>query len=444
MVYALHLWHCWSRTKALDYHIIAQFKLWNHCAHLYLQQNKSANEMTDVAVNPPLGERTRSRKRKLESGPSSWNGQNVGRSVSTDDAAEDVIVIEDNSDGDQSKNAVEFVNDSINDSLLVGAMETIEEHQSSPFIRSNSSNYKKIHMDMLDCKELATSCAGAQALTRPSSIAKSSRDPNRGLYPRAPKKDLSLSGSFVPASALHEIHVSRSNVDVNNVLRPQTFRPTPTKQRSASKLPYQTNSLHRYFSNSQPTCPSTQSIGSTPPKTYSSSQGSSTPLLPKSPPTFMYSPIKQISGSNLYVVDTEGRSNSPTKSANAVQKDLFNKQKSQRMPKKTSKATKSKKSAPTFNRNNSFLYSNDPIPKPTTKPKDLYGLLGNGHLLPDDPEGNLSGKHINDFPYEILENILCRLPMMDLCLNVNRVCRLWRDIIADKRVCQSLSLLFEL
>ena len=399
--------------------------------------------MTDVAMNSSLAERNRSRKRKLESGASCWNEQDVGRSVSTGDAQE-VIVIEDHShsDGDQSKNAVEFVNDSINDSLLVGAVETIEENHSSPFMRSNNNNYKKIHMNMLDCKELSTSCAGAQALTRPSNIAKSSKDPHRGLYPRAPKKDLSLSGSFVPASALHEIHVSKSAsyMNANNVLRPQGFRPTPTKQRSASKLPYQTNSLHRYFSNSQPTRTSTQNISSTPPKIYSSSQGSSTPPLPKSPPTFMYSPIKQISGSNLYVVDTDNRSNSPTKPKNDVQKDLFNKQKSQRMPKKTSKATKSKKSAPTFNRNNSFLYSNDPIPKPTTKPKDLYGLLGNGHLLPDDPEGNLSGKHINDFPYEILENILCRLPMMDLCLNVNRVCRLWRDIIADKRVCQSLTL----
>ena len=389
-----------------------------------------------------IGERTRSRKRKLESGASSASGQDAGRALSTEDAAQEVIVIEDSNDGDQSKNGVEFVNDSINDSLLVGAMETIEENQPSPFMRSNNSNYKKIHMGILDCKELATSHAGAQALTKPSSIAKSSKDPNRGLYPRAPKKDFSLSGSFVPASALHEIHAPRyaSNANVNNVLQPQTFRPSPTKQRSSSKLPYQKNSLHRYFSNSQPPCASKQNISSSPPETFSSSQGSSTPPLPKSPPTFMYSPIKQISGSNLYVVDTESNSNSQTKPKTAVQKDLFSKQKSQRMPKKTPKATKSKKSTPTFNRDNSFLYSNDPMPKPTTKPKDLYGLLGNGHLLPDDPEGNLSGKNINDFPYEILENILCRLPMMDLCLNVNRVCRLWRDIIADKKVCHTLTL----
>ena len=273
-------------------------------------------------MHSPVGERTRSRKRKLESGASSTSGQDAGRSLSAEDAAQEVIVIEDSSDGDQSKNAVDFVNDSINDSLLVGAMETIEESQSSPFMRSNNHNYKKIHLGTLECKELATSHAGAQALTKPSSIAKSSKDPNRGLYPRAPKKDLSLSGSFVPASALHEMHAPKygSNGNVNTALQHQTFRPSPMTQRSSSKLPYQKNSLHRYFSNSQPPSASKQNISSSPPETYSSSQGSSTPPLPRSPPTFMYSPIKQISGSNLYVVDTEGNSNSSTTSKTAVQK----------------------------------------------------------------------------------------------------------------------------
>ena len=354
---------------------------------------------------------------------------------------EEVIALDDSDGEEQKKDGVMqgLADSSVSDSLLVAAAEMSESYQSSSYIPASNNNYKKIHMDIMDCKDLASSHPGAEALTNPSGVVKSSKDPNRGMYPRPSfRKDASLTGSFVPASALHN-GVKRQpscgqNYSVKTMLESQTLRPSPKKQRTGLRLPYQNNSLDRYFSASQPSASSTPNMSSTPPKRYTSSQGSpsSTPSLRRSPPSYMYSPLKQVAGSNLFTVSTGDGAN---KYQDGVTRNLFNKQKSQHVPRKTSKSTKSKKPTPTFNRGNSFLYSNDPIPKSTTsKAKDLYGLLGNGHLLPDDPDGNHSGKHINDFPNEILENILCRLPMADLCLNVNRVCTLWRDIIADKRV----------
>ena len=382
---------------------------------------------------------TRSRKRKQLSGTETHIGDDGGE-VATQ---QEVIVLDDSNDGEESKkdNGVmeEFADSSISDSILIAAAEKSESCQSSPFVRSNNNTCKKIHMDMMDCKEHADSQSGSQALSNPSNVIKSSKDPNRGLYPRPSfKKDPSSSGAFVPASALHHGYKRRrfsgqndSTGNFNTVLQPQTYRLSPKKQRTGPKLPYQNNSLDRYFSASQPSAGSTENISSTPPKTYSQGSPSSTPPLPRSPPSFMYSPIKQVAGSNLFTMGTADCVNSSNKLQDRVSKNLFNRQKGQPVPRKTSRSVKSKKPAPTFNRGNSFLYSNDPIPKSSSKPKDLYGLLGNGNLLPDE---NLSWKNINEFPYEILENILCRLPMMDLCLNVNRVCILWRDIIADEKV----------
>ena len=62
---------------------------------------------------------------------------------------------------------------------------------------------------------------------------------------------------------------------------------------------------------------------------------------------------------------------------------------------------------------------------------DKYGLLGSGSYPKDNAE------RINYFerlPPEVLENIFCQLPMLDLCLNSNRVCLQWNNIIADEKV----------
>lgn len=76
-------------------------------------------------------------------------------------------------------------------------------------------------------------------------------------------------------------------------------------------------------------------------------------------------------------------------------------------------------------------------------PGNKYGLLGcsESELIElgsdTDFEDEMAAEKVNYFlylPKEIVENILCRLPFMDLHLNVNRVCTAWNDVISSPKV----------
>ena len=90
-----------------------------------------------------------------------------------------------------------------------------------------------------------------------------------------------------------------------------------------------------------------------------------------------------------------------------------------------------------------FLYNSE-LAKPDAAPKktkavDTYGLLGSGNF----PSGSQESGYFSYFdglPYELIENIFCRLPMLDLFLNVNRVCLAWKDVISDPTVSHSFQI----
>jgi hypothetical protein len=72
---------------------------------------------------------------------------------------------------------------------------------------------------------------------------------------------------------------------------------------------------------------------------------------------------------------------------------------------------------------------------------DLYGMFGfsDKTLIELDSDVDFDedfGKrdYISLLPEEVLTNILCRLPFIDLSLNLNRVCLSWRDIINSSEV----------
>jgi len=69
-----------------------------------------------------------------------------------------------------------------------------------------------------------------------------------------------------------------------------------------------------------------------------------------------------------------------------------------------------------------------------------YGLFGfsNNTLLALDSDTDFEEEDATDYfsilPPEVVSNILCRLPFSDLCLNVNRVCLSWKNIIESDEV----------
>jgi hypothetical protein len=125
-----------------------------------------------------------------------------------------------------------------------------------------------------------------------------------------------------------------------------------------------------------------------------------------SSPVKMFSPIKKLEGSsNIYINDdSPSSSNSQTKRSkisvkdNRVVKQLFEGQKQ--------------------------CFS-------TVVLKLLLGTNSSFKTTVEKPLIN----YFDNLPDELLEIIFAQLPMLDLCLNSNRICCRWNQIISSERVC---------
>ncbi len=349
--------------------------------------------------------------------------------------------------------------ESMNDDYLLNAVQTIEASQSSSQYLVTGTNgkngFKKVHMDMMDCKDHADSPSGSLALKNPTVVPNSSKDPNQRLQPRPSRKHAAASGPFVTASTLlkqEQVQIDPTegnDAPPASMFLPQSFPSSPKRQRSGPKFKPQSNKLDKYFTKTEsPDTTPTKTFSSsqgcstatskvTLPRTYSSSQGTppkTTPPLPRSPPSFLYSPIKRVGNSNIFVCEPH-TSQEAKKETGAVRKGLDYGEPSH----SSGDVAAGHSSASTSTSNDCTIIYTQSSTQPTNPAppvfRDRYGLLGNGHNLPpDDPSGNKSGININDFPYEILENILCRLPISDLYLHVNRVCHRWNGIVSDEKV----------
>lgn len=66
------------------------------------------------------------------------------------------------------------------------------------------------------------------------------------------------------------------------------------------------------------------------------------------------------------------------------------------------------------------------------KSVNTFGLLGEGGM--SDGEECDDVDLFSKLPIEVMENIFCRMPMMDLCQNINVVCKAWNEIISREKV----------
>lgn len=71
--------------------------------------------------------------------------------------------------------------------------------------------------------------------------------------------------------------------------------------------------------------------------------------------------------------------------------------------------------------------SETPAVKREVRVGKTFGLLG------DSKVKVILVNYFERLPPDVMENIFCRLPMMDLCLNMNLVCTSWNDIISNEK-----------
>ena len=301
-----------------------------------------------------------------------------------------------------------------------------------------ASKKRKIHLDVQDCMDLASQPEGVASLTDPSSVTTSSKDPNRGLYPRPPreKRNMKQYGYMTAAQMLKpdpdmpdikpKVKLDPDIPDIKPKVKPELdmtdflskVKPDPDAKDSMSTqndLPVRSSQEKRkgkvppkgvipitsYFQNkpkieneivsvpgikaerdSQETVVSAS--GSNPKRTESEKPANLNELGLGS------SQVSNISEANSDVIiisDSPAKSESEVKDttqANPTLRRLFSSQKDQPTAKKVNRGSKKKtKKEPKFNRDNAFLYSQGPSlsdSQSSRKYRDAYGLLGSGKM----------------------------------------------------------------
>lgn len=267
-------------------------------------------------------------------------------------------------------------------------------------------------------------------------------------------------GGFTSAAKLHDENPGLySQIDVKmelspNLLSKKQQKPADSKQKS----------IKTFFTE-----PSTSKSRSTPIIITDSpvSTPKKTEEIDYSSPVKIYSPIKKVEGSdNIYVSDespcSSHRSDSSNQNSgllkdnNAV-KQLFEGQKQYQLNKNQNKGKKIKNSkkpstnrvisrnsrVQTLKRDSSNLSlghissdDDDILCTAVQSPSSTFGLVGAHDGDDSDEEEKID--YFEQLPDELLEVIFAQLPMLDLCLNSNRVCIRWSQIISSEKVSVAL------
>lgn len=348
------------------------------------------------------------------------------------------------------------------------------------FVSITAGNFpkrRKLHLDRVDCFCLARTLEGSASLSNPLlndlrrgknrqqllPIYRSHKKMNK--YPAAgasgfqsaaefhrqetcpelptpegtttPKKNAK---KFIPSPNQRSLtSFFKSSKDKSNgencVTKSADTRSSP--ENKSSEMP---STAAIYISDTDSTSRSPQTMKDTRP---SSSQNRT--------PSKMFSPIKLMgNSSSIYVADTD----SPTSSQNSdteqnrkhvdkvnVVKALFEGQKNlaKKSQQKKRKRNNEKKSIPILSKIpkvQTSLHFTDTVEMNSSdddvlctaeeRPDSKYGLLGH------QPAERIN--YFDKLPDELLQKIFCQLPILDLCLNCNRVCVRWNEVISQEKV----------
>jgi len=307
-------------------------------------------------------------------------------------------------------------------------------------------------MDALECMEYGSSCDGSKPLTNP--MSKATKQDN--LIPRDRAKCrralLSAPSSLSSFDFLSSVHEPNSDTStLGHVNQPGCEEVVREGKRKAANIVFFEQgfvSARKYmnpagsvvsemleYAETNPlsvTCPSSQSSQAARPKKKSKSrlpvqknsldnyfqrQASQLPRTPENSPhktTIISSPLLKVAGSDaIYYCISSSSQDSNSRSQPDVCSGI--------------------------NVSNCVPVNYTAAPKKDLS-DDMFGMFGfsDSTLIAIDNDSDFDDEvkpeYISKFPVEVLTNVLCRLPFIDLCLNINRVCLKWRNIISSAEV----------
>ena len=86
----------------------------------------------------------------------------------------------------------------------------------------------------------------------------------------------------------------------------------------------------------------------------------------------------------------------------------------------------------------SFKSARQAKKQPSRSARAAFGLVGGGDVSDSDDDDSQDSSLFARLPVEIMENIFCQLPIVDLMLNCALVCRQWYNIISRDSVMDSI------
>ena len=352
----------------------------------------------------------------------------------------------------------------------VGTPMTTAEHRTpetqeytTPTVEASEAKKRKIHMNIVECASHSATECGGQPLKTPALTKTSSKDPNRGLYPRDKKSRLKLKHSTASASFVTAKHVLHQTVkyehlqDVKQLpepvarsdpsMRSMTVETLPVVPFSGNtrhrrkKLPAQSNSLLNYYESSQRSIKS--SPESSPVKAHSMANtmahrqhslqrfGFNKSSVNSDPKSVTTEDLSIPTGSSVpkQIVRGTGKSIQSCNDANQTTSTELS-AKLQQFVKHNLVEDDTKSAGSCVTESGFDLLSSS----------DKYGLLGLGleeSIDWRDDEDIDDRNYFSLLPVEVVENILCRLPTSDLLMNVCLVCSQWNDIITSEWVCSA-------
>ncbi|XP_064633360.1 F-box DNA helicase 1-like [Lineus longissimus] len=328
----------------------------------------------------------------------------------------------------------------VNSLYTLQAQGNSDDTQNCSLLQPNKK--RKVQMDTQQCMDHMHSQSGAQVLVNPAAVTFSSKDPNRGFYPRR-NLSKSFGSGFVPASSLNQVKLveplSQPDQSKQQLDFPASYTSYGTKKKAVPDTT--NNSILNYFSKSDK-----KPIGSSGDKGYS--HQSETGCQGDASAAFQTKAESPAGGDNAFTTllagagrKTQGSNSTKRSSRGKAKKPAGSLSSSQ----KTSASVFSWKQS-SFGTDTIDLTedgSSDDSLDAALSESNAYGLVGDemkNYKSPTNAKREtrvLSRAEDMDYfsilPVHVIENIFSQLPMLDLCLNSNRVCLMWNDIISDEK-----------